>query len=121
MMKTTNIIQVFHFQLVKIIVAPVMCLFLREKRRKKGAHSFHGICWNFLTDRRKVNELKIVNDGKPLLIYNFFSPLYADVRQLHSCLTELHPITLMLSMHTALVCILHCCYPQKIGKRKILY
>jgi hypothetical protein len=77
-MKTTNIIQVFHFQGVKIIVAHHLCLFLREKRRKKGAHTFHGICWNFLTIGRKLKELKNVNDGNPLLIYTFFSSLYAD-------------------------------------------
>ena len=54
------------------------------EKRKKGAHIFHGICWNFLTIGRKLNELKIVNDGNPLIIYNLFSPLYCDVRQLHS-------------------------------------
>jgi len=52
------------------------------EKRKKGATFFHGICWNFLTIRRKLNELKIINDGNPLIIYTLFSPLYADVRQL---------------------------------------
>ena len=70
-MKTTNISYLFVFQLVRNAVAPVMCLFLRGKRRKKGAHTFHGICWNFLTIGRKLKELKIVNDGNPLLIYTF--------------------------------------------------
>ncbi len=80
-MKTTNISYLFVFQLVKNTVAPVMSLFLREKRRKKGAHTYHVECWNFLTIGRKLNELKIVNIGNPLVIYTIFSPLYADVRQ----------------------------------------
>jgi len=39
-MKRPNVLHTFDFQLVRIVVAPVMCLFLSEKRRKKGAHTF---------------------------------------------------------------------------------
>ena len=81
-MKRPNVLHTFDFQLVRIVVAHHLRLFISEKRRKKGAHTFHGICWNFLTIGRKLKELKIVNDGNSLLIYTFFSPLYADVRQL---------------------------------------
>jgi hypothetical protein len=77
-MKRPNVLHTFDFQLVRIIVAHHLRLFISEKRRKKGAHTFHGICWNFLTIGRKLKELKIVNDGNPLLIYTFFSSLYAD-------------------------------------------
>ena len=58
-MKTTNISHQSNFQLVRNDVAPVMCLFLREKRRKKGAHTYHVECWNFLTIGRKLKELKL--------------------------------------------------------------
>jgi hypothetical protein len=54
-MKTTNSIQVFHFQLVKIIVAHHLCLFLSEKRRKKGAHTF---IWNLLELPDRWKEVK---------------------------------------------------------------
>ena len=83
-MNRPNVLHTFDFQLVRIVVAHHLRLFISEKRRKKGAHIFHGICWNFLTIGRKLNELKIVNDGNPLIIYNLFSPLYCDVRQLYS-------------------------------------
>ncbi len=33
---------------------------------------------NFLTIGRKLKKIKIINDGNPLQIYTFFSPLYAD-------------------------------------------
>jgi hypothetical protein len=78
-MKTRNISHLINFQLVRNGVAPVICLFLRGKRRKKGAHTFHGICWNFLTIGRKLKELKIVNDGNNLVTYTLFTPLYAEV------------------------------------------
>jgi hypothetical protein len=77
-MNRPNVLHTFDFQLVRIVVAHHLRLFISEKRRKKGAHTLHGICWNFLTIGRKLKELKIGNDGNPLLIYDFFSPLYAD-------------------------------------------
>ena len=49
-----------------------------ERRHKKGAHTYHVECWNFLTIGRKLKELKIVNDGNPLLIKTIFCPLCAD-------------------------------------------
>jgi len=49
------VLHTFDFQLVRIVVAHHLRLFISEKRRKKGAHTFHGICWNFLTDVRKLN------------------------------------------------------------------
>ncbi len=70
-MNRPNVLHTFDFQLVRIVVAHHLRLFISEKMRKKGAHTFHGICWNFLTIGRKLKELKIVNDGNPLLIYTF--------------------------------------------------
>lgn len=67
-MKRPNVLHTFDFQLVRIVVAHHLCLFLREKRPKKGAHTYHVECWNFLTIGRKLKELKIVNDGNALLI-----------------------------------------------------
>jgi hypothetical protein len=67
-MKQPNVLHTFDFQLVRIVVAHHLRLFISEKRRKKGAHTFHGICWNFLPIVRKLKELKIVNDGSSLLI-----------------------------------------------------
>jgi hypothetical protein len=66
-MKQPNVLHTFDFQLVRIVVAHHLRLFISEKRRKKGAHTFHGICWNFLTIGRKLKELKIVNYGSSLL------------------------------------------------------
>jgi hypothetical protein len=79
-MKRPNVLHTFDFQLVRIVVAHHLRLFISEKRRKKGAHTFHGICWNFLPIVKKLKELKIINDKNSLLILTFFSPLYADVR-----------------------------------------
>jgi len=68
-MKQPNVLHTFDFQLVRIVVTHHLRLFISEKRRKKGAHTFHGICWNFLPIGRKLIKLKIIKDGNVLLIY----------------------------------------------------
>ena len=57
-MNSPNVLHTFDFQLVRFFVTPVMCLFLSEKRRKKGAHTFtapHGTSME-LPDRWKEVE-----------------------------------------------------------------
>ena len=39
-MNRPNVLHTFDFQLVRIVVAHHLCLFISEKRRKKGAHTF---------------------------------------------------------------------------------
>ena len=54
-MNRPNVLHTFDFQLVIFIDAHHLCLFLREKRRKKGAHTFtapHGTSME-LPDRLK--------------------------------------------------------------------
>ena len=54
-MNSPNVLHTFDFQLVRFIDAHHLCLFLRYKRRKKGAHTFpapHGTYLE-LPDRRK--------------------------------------------------------------------
>jgi hypothetical protein len=39
-----------------------------KRGAKRERTLLYGICWNFLTDGRKLKELKIVNYGSSLLI-----------------------------------------------------
>jgi hypothetical protein len=57
-MNLPNVLHTFDFQLVRFIVAHHLGLFLSEKRRKKGAHTFtapHGTLME-LPDRWKEVE-----------------------------------------------------------------
>ena len=57
-MKTRNISHLINFQLVRNGVAPVICLFLRQKRRKKGAL----ISWNMLELPDNWKEVKLIKN-----------------------------------------------------------
>ena len=61
-MNSPNVSHIFDFQIVRFIVAPVMCLFLSKKRRKKGAHTFtapHGTYLELPDRWKEVERTKI--------------------------------------------------------------
>ena len=62
-MNSPNVLHKFDFQLVMFLVAPVMCLFLRYKRRKKGAHTFtapHGTYLELPDSWKEVKKIKLL-------------------------------------------------------------
>ncbi len=60
-MKRPNVLHTFNFQLVRIVVAHHLRLFISEKRRKKGAHTFtdpHGTKLELPDNWKEVKRIK---------------------------------------------------------------
>jgi len=73
-MNSPNVSHIFDFQLVRFNVALVMCLFLKKKRRKKGAHTFtapHGTLRELPDRWKEVPRTKLTDfrrfEGRKIL------------------------------------------------------